>query len=159
METRLRLTLAFVGVVVFLVCPLAAQQRAPGVRTGPPVLQTGDVPIGSLGYCLGSYLTVEGVMNRELKTGPLRVDRINGQRLRVAVDITVANLVLPDGVRCVLKGYETATMIGQPPAVAAAAKEAGREPTAGPQAAWQVHMEFVALSVVAPQNLKIKERP
>jgi hypothetical protein len=117
------------------------------------------VPIGSLGYPLGTYVTIEGVQNRVFKTGPLHVDRINGRKLPQPVDITIANLVLPEDVRCVLKGYETATMIGQPPAIEAAAKEAGREPPDGPQAGWQVYLEFVPLSVVAPQSLHLPERP
>jgi hypothetical protein len=159
MHHGVALASASLGVAALLAIPALAQQGAQARRPGPPVLGSWTVPIGSLGHPLGAYLTVEGVIDPELsKTPPLRVDRVNGRKLREPVDITVENLRLPAGVRCVLKGYETARMVGRPPAVVAAAQEAGEEPPPGGAAAWGLHLEFIALKVVAPAGLDVPKR-
>ena len=126
-----------------------------------PVLEFGVVPIGWLGYPLGTYLTIEG--QREEGDGPkmgrgrLLVDTINGKKLDKPAAIGIDHLkTLPGGVRCVIKGYENMRMIGAPPASEQAAKEAGK-PFIPPQAGWQAQCYFVALSVVAPKNLKISK--
>jgi hypothetical protein len=156
------LTLVSLGVAALLTLPATAQRRAQTGRSGSPVLGSYTEPIGSLGHPLGAYLTIEGVIDRiipEPTTRPLRVDRVNGRKLREPVEITVDNLHLPGGVRCILKGYETARMVGQPPAVVAAAREAGEEPPPGPAAGWGLHPEFIVLKVLAPEGLGVPKRP
>ena len=73
-------------------------------------LRTGDIPIGSLGYRLGDYLTVEGTRAEGAKVGiqTLLVDTVNGKKLRKQIAIEVANVrELPKGTRIALNGYET----------------------------------------------------
>jgi len=139
-----------------LLCLVAVSGKAVA-QTKPPTLHVGDVPIGSLGLPVGSYLTIEGSTIDGMKTGgrTLRVDTVNGARLAQPVAIWVENMdALPNDTRCVLKGYETLRMVGAPPAYFAAAKEAGREATS-PQLMWQVDLYFMATSAVSPGGLKI----
>jgi aldose 1-epimerase len=123
-----------------------------------PTLRWGELPVGMLGFPVGSYLTIEGTRTDGMKTGErtLLVDTVNGVKLAEPFGIWIENIdSLPYG-RCVLKGYETLRMIGPPPAYFAAAKEAGREDTTTtPQAGWQVDWYFVATSVVSPDGVKI----
>ena len=123
-----------------------------------PVLRTGVVPIGSLGLPLGAYVTIDGVRldGGKVGTSTHRVDAVNGRKLPEPAAIWVDNLKLPKDTRCKLKGYESARMIGKPPAKFAAAKENGKDEPA-PQAAWQVQLYFVALSVVEPQGLQVPD--
>ena len=123
-----------------------------------PVLRTGVVPIGSLGLPLGAYVTIDGVRADGGKAGTstLRVETVNGRKLPEPVAIWVENLKLPKDTRCKLKGYESARMIGKPPAKFAAAKENGKDEP-GPQAAWQVQLYFVALSAVEPEGLQVPD--
>jgi hypothetical protein len=125
----------------------------------PPILHTGDVPIGSLGHTLGTYLTIEGIRVDAGKTGTstVQVDTVNGRKLSTHVHIWVDNLDLPKDKRCKIKGYETARMIGKAPAEFAAAEEKGQE-APGPQAEWQVQLYFIALSVLEPEGLRIRGR-
>jgi hypothetical protein len=85
----------------------------------------------------------------------LRVDTVNGRKLREPVPTWVDNVALPEAGRCVLKGYEDCRMIGQPPAVEEAARESGKV-IGQPQAGWQMQMFFVATSVVSPDGLGTK---
>lgn len=137
--------------------------RAEGQPDGagkPPTLRTGDVPIGSLGHPLGDYLTVEGARIDAGKTGAstLGVDTVNGRKLPRPIAIWVDNLSLPRAKRCKLKGYESARMIGKPPAEFDAAREKGKE-APGPQVDWEVQVFFKALSVVEPEGLRVRDRP
>lgn len=116
-----------------------------------------EVPLGKLGLPLGKYLTVEGEAAKPgLKVNPtctLVVDTVNGKRLKEPVDIWIDNVTaLPQGERCVIKGYESGRMIGVPPEVA----EAENIPV--PQAAWQFHRYFIMTSSVQPKNLAKSER-
>lgn len=135
---------------------LPAQQRS--LRPPRVELQNGIIPVGSLGEPLGRYLKVEGIREEEGKVGvsTLRVDTVNGRKLREPVDIWVENLDLPEGERCVLKGYENCRMIGDPPAVMEAARESGRK-FGLRQAGWQMQMFFTSTSVVSPNGLRIGE--
>ncbi len=112
------------------------------------------VPAGKLGHPLGTYLRIEGVRAEQNMWGvPLRVDNINGKKLEKPVEVWVSNVDLPKDERCILRGYETGSMIGTPPAVIEAAKEEGRDVTLT-QAGWQFHRVFIVLSVIQPKNLK-----
>jgi hypothetical protein len=96
----------------------APQRRAPP-REARPQLRQGDVPIGSLGYPRGDYLTIKGVRAGYPKSGPqtLLVDTINGKKLGEQIGIRVENIrELPRDVRVVLTGYETGPMDGPAPA-------------------------------------------
>jgi hypothetical protein len=140
-------------------CVVSAQTNNPAAEPNPVKLHTGDVPIGSLGLPVGSYLTIEGLRTDGVKTGSqtLLVDTVNGAKLAEPVGIWVENMDALPGGRCVLKGYETLRMIGAPPAYFAAAREAGREATA-PQLGWRVDLYFLVTSVVSPGGLKINAR-
>ena len=117
-----------------------------------------SIPKGRLGHPLGSYLTIEGLRAEAGKVGTqtLLVDTINGKKLNEPIGIWIDNVAsLPEGERCVIKGYETGKMIGTPPAVIQAAKESGRD-VAGPQAVWQFRRFFVMISSVQPESLTVK---
>jgi hypothetical protein len=132
----------------------------PICRASPPVLRNGEVPFGSLGHPLGSYLTIEGVRVEKGKVGirTLLVDTVNGKKLEKPVVIWIDNADLPPTFHCAIKGYEMVGMIGTPPAVMQAESDAGREVKL-PQAVWQAHLYFVALSDVALSNAVLKEDP
>jgi hypothetical protein len=138
--------------------PLVLVAQQPPTRFPRIELRNSIVPTGSLGQPLGRYLTVEGLRVEDGKVGvrTLRVDTVNGQKLREPVFIWIENVDLPEGGRCVLKGYENCRMIGVPPAVVEAARESGKRVIL-PQAGWQMQMFFVATSVVSPNGLRIKE--
>jgi hypothetical protein len=137
-----------------------SQSGEPIIQNKQPTLQIGDVPICSLGFPVGSYLTIEGVRVDGMKAGDrsLRVDTVNGIALSEPVAIWVENIEpLPINTRCVLKGYETLTMVGTPPAYEDAVKEAGQTSPGRRQAGWQISSHFVATSVVSPNALKVEK--
>ncbi len=141
--------------------PAFADPNAPASRPTATILRPGDVPVGSLGSPLGSYLTLEGHRVDGFKTGveTLLIDTINGKRRDAPIGIWVDNEQLPPPpFRCTVKGYEMARMLGVPPAVEQAAKEAG-ENIGLPQAGWQVQLYFVALSPVALKDVALKSDP
>ena len=118
--------------------------------------QAQDIPDGGLGHPLGTYLTIEGVRAEQLMWGfPMRVDTVNGKKLEKQIEVWVSNVDLPKDARCILRGYETGSMIGTPPAVIEAAKEDGKDVTL-PQVGWQFQRVFIVLSVVEPKDLKKK---
>jgi hypothetical protein len=144
-------------VLLVLISSPAFSNDAPPMR---PVLHGGEVPIGRLGYPLGSYLTIEGVRADGLKTGirTLIVDTINGKRLDKPIEMWIDNADLPPKFRCTIKGYEAIRMLGVPPATIVAAKEAGKN-VGLPQAGWQVQLYFAALSDIALKNAALKRDP
>ena len=166
MSTRTAVGLVLLAAAGAVVPAVVGQQTAVkprgAVREAACALETGIVPTGSLGHPVGRSLKIEGTMVAEaLAHGActLRVEAVNGERLRRPVDIWVENVAaLPVKQRCVFEGYETFKMIGDPPAVVEAAKKAGR-PFAGAQAGWQTWMEFIPLNVVAPKGLKLTGGP
>ena len=158
MNTRFTVTIPLL-VIGFAIVPLVfAQRQDPSEAPRVPELRSGVVPLGSLGEPLGGYLRIEGVRAEGMKAGisTLRVDTVDGRRLREPVPIWVENVALPGAARLVLKGYEDCRMIGQPPAVEQAAREAGKA-VGEPQAGWQMQMFFVATSVVSPDGLRLKQ--
>jgi len=126
---------------------------------GVTAVKAQEIPAGRLGHPLGTYLTVEGVRaEKGMKVGvnTLLVDTLNGKKLDIPIGIWVENVdSLPKDTRCILRGYETGSMVGLPPAVREAAKEEGKE-IGGPQVTWQFRRYFVATSVVEPKDLKKK---
>ena len=157
MDTR-RTIMSLFSVAGLATVPLVLVAQQPPTRFPRIELRNSIVPTGSLGQPLGRYLTIAGLRVEEGKVGvrTLRVDTVNGQKLREPVFIWIENVDLPEGGRCVLKGYENCRMIGLPPAVVEAARESGKRVRL-PQAGWQMQMFFVATSVVSPNGLRIKE--
>lgn len=117
-----------------------------------------EVPVGRLGFPLGTYLRIEGVRVDGLKHGErtLLVDTINGKKLGRPMDVAIENVdSLPKGTRCILRGYEMGQMIGTPPAVEQAAREENRVITL-PQAGWGFRQYFIVIAVVEPKGLQKK---
>lgn len=131
-----------------------------GIVGVQPVLRTGDRPIGSLGFPIGDYLTLEGKRAHGIKTGTqtLLVDAVNGKRLDSPVGIWIDNVDLPPEFRCRLNGYETIRTLGVPPAVEQAAKETGKD-ICLPQAGWQIQLYFVALCNVVLKDATLVNDP
>lgn len=110
---------------------------------------------GRLTDRLGELITIEGTQPESLRAGKggstsLRVDTVNGVKLAEPRNVPISGFRIPKDVRCVLKGYETGSMIGTPPAVAQAEKEQGQEPSIPSQAAYQWYTDFVVLIAVEP---------
>lgn len=128
-------------------------------------------PTGVLGDELGVYRTVEGFLSEGIKveTGTLIVDTVDGKKLDQPVSIVIrgamivnhnlkpAILSLPPKQRCILKGFESGEMIGVPPAVSMAAKEQGWSDVPMSPKHWQWRSYFVALVVVEPKGLEIRD--
>jgi hypothetical protein len=154
--------LAAIAATAFVSCLLVWSSFLHPSVPAPPVLVPGTVPVGRLGQRLGTYVTIAGYRSTyPIKTnhGTMEVDTVDGQELARPIAIEISNVELPADTRCVIKGYETAHLVGAPPAFEQAAKEAGK-PFRPPQSVWQINCYFVALAVVSPNDLKIsKETP
>jgi hypothetical protein len=108
---------------------------------------------GRLTDHLGELITIEGTQPERAGKGnatSLSVDTVNGVKLAEPRNVPISGFRVPKDVRCVLKGYETGSMIGTPPAIAQAAKEQGQEPPIPSQAAYQWYTDFVVLIVIEP---------
>ena len=144
----------------------------PGYRTTEP-------PVGSLGYPIGTYLTIEGVKfehqkgdvkfkgHYKIAEGPkiFKVDTINGYKLSQTFTIRVEQLELPAKGRCVIRGYETGEWHGEPtdPSSIGSTNELGLPTQQGPPPQqfktpipWQFVFYFRATSVEQPKDLKVK---
>src|SRR5688572_13429377 len=151
--------------ILSTVCAISLRAQPPAGPGGAPAEAAGPrMPGGALGHALGEYLTIEGtpLEQGKVEPGTLLVDTVNGKKLAKPVGILLRTyeapphrISIPYGKHCVLKGYETGSMIGTPPAVLAAAKEQGRKDVGEGQAAWQWHPYFVVLIAVEPKGLKI----
>ncbi len=129
-------------------------------------------PGGILSDQLGVYRTIEGFRfeGGKVETGTLLVDTVDGKKLpkpitlvirgAVVVDhnLQMAGLELPAKQRCIFKGFESGEMIGDPPAVSAAADEQGWKDVPMSQAVWGWRTYFVALVVVEPKDLELRKR-
>lgn len=112
-----------------------------------------EIPMGRLGYKLGTYLTIEGIRAEKGKVGvrTLLVDTINGEKIDTPIGIWIDNIEsLPKEERCIIKGYESGKMIGTPDEVIE------KENLSQSQARWQFYRYFIVTSVVEPIDLKIK---
>jgi hypothetical protein len=128
-------------------------------------------PTGALGDELGVYRTIEGFLSEGIKveTGTLIVDTVDGKKLDQPVSIVIRGAVIANHnlqpailsllpkQRCILKGYESGEMIGVPPAVSMAAKEQGWNDVPMSPKHWQWRSYFVALVVVEPKGLEIRD--
>jgi hypothetical protein len=142
-------------VVVVLCLTLGTSESPPAVVA----VETGLVPIGTLGHPLGELVTLEGTRANGSKSGvrTLQVEKIDGNALASPVSIGIDNIDLPEGQRCVIRGYETMRMVGMAPAYDELARLKNEPLPMKPQAGWQVRCSFVALEVVEPDSLEIKE--
>ena len=112
---------------------------------------------GRLTDRLGELITIEGTQPEGSRAGKgsatsLRVDTVNGVKLTEPRNVPISGFRIPKDIRCVLKGYETGSMIGTPPAMSQAAKEQGKKPPIPSQAAYQWYTDFVVLIVVEPHS-------
>jgi tetratricopeptide (TPR) repeat protein len=118
------------------------------------------VPMGLLGYPLGTYLTIEGASGEWTEKMPntLFVYRVNGERLPMglfSMQIWIDNAsvgTLPKGTRCILRGYETGEMRGVPSEIIK------KERLERPEEPWGFYRYFVVTSVITPSGLKIEEK-
>ncbi len=129
-------------------------------------------PGGLLSDQLGVYLTIEGLRaeGAKVETGTLLVDTVDGKKLKNPVRLVIrgaviedhnlrpASLELPQGQRCILKGFESGEMIGVPPAISKAAQERGWKQVPMSPVQWQWRPYFVALVISEPQDLEIRKR-
>lgn len=120
-------------------------------------------PGGLLGDSLGSYLTIEGVLDEgkgKVESNTLMVDTLDGKKLGKPVSVLIRNVRLPAKERCVLKGYELGEMIGRAPAEYAAAREQGQdaeELAKRDQTVWRWRPYFVVLIAVSPEGLDLRK--
>ena len=151
-----RLAVSVCLTCVLALTPVANAQTARTPNGGKAV--DAYYPRVLLGSRPGTYLTIEGVSGHEVKGGRdfLVVDTVNDKKLDKPIPVPVSNVRLPEGERCLLKGYELGEMVGQPPAVREAAKEQGIElpPSALP---WRWQPYFVVLIPLEPKTLKLTE--
>ena len=118
------------------------------------VSSTNDIeqPEGKLGYPLGSYLTIEGTRPTDGKGTKqcLLVDTVSGHKLAEPV-LMYFRFFLPEGGRCVFKGYETGEWGGSAPAEVLSL--APRDELFS-QSPWMFHNRFVITTVVQPADFK-----
>jgi len=121
----------------------------------PTIYIEEGIPMGKLGYKLGTYLTIEGIRAEKGKVGvkTLWVDTINNKKIDapISIWIEIENVdALPKDTRCILRGYESGKMIGVPYEIIK------KENLSQPQAFWQFYHYFIVTSVVEPKALKYK---
>ena len=142
-------------------CTVSAQTTNAPAEPTSIKLDNRGVPFGTLGFPVGSYLTIEGVKEKPqiMQNQHWLVDTVNGSKLTERVVITFDSpqhlLNLPVGGRFIVKGYETLAMVGEPPALEAAAKDSGQnleQLQHMQQPAWRLEYRFVVTSIVAPKN-------
>lgn len=122
----------------------------------PTVLHDGKVPVGSLGRPLGTYVTIEGHRYPHQVQGSqwvLVVEKVDDKKLLKPVNLWIDNIGrLPASGPIILKGYESARMVGVPPAYAAASRQDHQKPpawTLKPNARWQMELFFTVIKTVA----------
>lgn len=149
--------LFYLAPLALLVATAAIEATDPP-RPRIPTINDGDVPIGHLGFPMGTYLTIEGVVVHRVALRSetyVKVDTVNGRRLPEPRGIWVEGLYgMSDGTRCVVKGYENGFMCGLPPGRIQADKEAGKQ-TIQVQQVWGFMWNFVATSIDSPQGVPL----
>ncbi len=119
--------------------------------------QASPVPMGRLGYPIGTFLTISGTRAElhEAKVGAqtLHVDTVDGKRLDAPARVWIDNVgPRPGRTRCTFRGYESGRWIGVPAEVL---EVTGAR---GPQAAWQFRPYFIVVSVEKPASLRANIR-
>ena len=144
----------FIGVAVLAVTCSGCICARRGDKSPRAVTQP-DAPIGRLGYPIGTYLTIEGVRAEQGKVGvrTLLVEKIGERRLASPTQVWIENCKqLPEGRRCILRGYESGAWLGLPPEVQKAMHSE-------PQALWGFQLYFIAVYVESPKDLEIEGWP
>ena len=143
-------------------CTLSAQTNNALAEPKPIKRDHSGVPIGTLGFPVGTYLTIEGVKEKSsLKYDQhWLVDTVNGSKLAEPVSIVMQTANgSTNGTRCGFKGFETLQMIGPPPGYVAAAKEAGRRDIVRnleqEQDGWQLLFYFMDTSGMSTRNFML----
>ena len=119
--------------------------------------------IGALGMPLGKWLTLEGLRPETMpgKGGQHRtfgnlfkVDRVNGQALRLPVYVTLDNVrQLPAKTACTFSGYETGGMVGMPEDALLHTGHHKPAPQAAISWGWRFEERFVVVKVIRPASV------
>ena len=125
--------------------------------TGKNPVPDAHIPMGRLGYPLGSYLTIEGSESPDRFKGVdhlLVVDKVNGKNLAKPIGVELRHVEspeLPAHERCIVRGYETGWMEGIPEEVV----KAENIPTFQTRV-WGFARVFMVTSVIEPESLKVR---
>ena len=156
-------------------CTVSAQTNIAPAESKSIKLDTNGIPFGTLGYPVGSYLTIEGPNPKWYEQygktdNSVLVDTVNGSKLAKPISIeayfwhdtelpinNLHGMVLSTNYeRFVFKGYEIMEVHGEPPAFEAAAKEPGWKPTPltfGPQRPdWRLDYSFEVIFIISPKQ-------
>ena len=113
-------------------CTVSAQTNNAPVEPQSIKVANNGVPYGTLGFPVGTYLTIEAVWQappHDVMCAPRNlwlVDTVNGGRLAKPVEIMIETTnSFNEGVRFTFKGYETCKMMGMAPGEEEAYKESG----------------------------------
>ena len=142
-----------IALVVAAICIASPSEEKSTEKQQRDIYGT-PVPMGKLGYPIGTFLRIEGIRAESGKVGAnsLTVEKVNGIMLAKPPCIWVANIdSLPKGQRCVLTGYESGKWIGTPPDVI---KNLGG--VAVSQAPWHFYRFFLVISAEEPKELREK---
>ena len=122
------------------------------------------MPVGRLGFPLGTYLKIEGhrvpqsQLARQIKGSQNRllVDRVNGKAIEKTISVDFDNdnfdVLRIESGRFILNGYETGRPIGMPDHIP---EDEGKE---RPTAIWHFHEYFWVTRVVEPEGASINSR-
>ncbi len=99
-----------------------------------------------------------GVPAGQMHPHELRVDTVNGKKLKRPITVVLTNAeLLGDQTRCVLRGYEVGATVGIPAEVTRKEKAFTEHYGTG-QGELRFRREFVVTSVVEPKGIKLKAR-
>ena len=121
-------------------------------------LATEKLPMGKLGYPIGTYLTIEGHRAKDnIKGGSKRnllVDTVNGKKLQksITMDIKLGRRYLPKDTMIRIRGYESGRMVGKPH------DPTKVEPEPLQQTTWHFYKYFVMTSCLEPKILPEDQR-
>ena len=156
-------------------CTVSAQTNIAPAESKSIKLDTNGIPFGTLGYPVGSYLTIEGPNPKWYEQhgksiSSVIVDTVDGSTLDRPIRIEVhfrQDTEQPNNnpygmvsstnyERFVFKGYETMGLHGEPPAFEAADKETGQKPNPwppGPQMpTWRLVYSFEVIFIISPKQ-------
>ncbi len=145
----------FAQIIVFLIIVnmISVLSAEEGVDTNSK-FNAAHIPMGLLGYEIGTYLIIEGQYNapprnKKSHTRLLYVDKVNDRKLDKPCAIFIENEPidnLPDGTRCIFRGYESGCWVGTPNGVAKATGLSS-------QTFWHFEHKFIVTSVIIPDSL------
>ena len=156
-------------------CTVSAQTNVAPAESKSIKLDTNGIPFGTLGYPVGSYLTIEGPNPKWYEQHgkaiySVLVDIVNGSKLAKPISIEVqirqdptqlksnlySMLSSTNYERYTFKGYEIMGLYGGPPAFEAAAKEPGWRPLpstfVSQESTWHLGYSFQVMFVISPNQ-------